>query len=451
MGIEKQIHGVMKMEKSDRRTFIKGSGVAATAGLLLQTTGWTSPNDRINAGVVGIRGRGGDHVNGFAGQRDQGVFVTHLCDIDENVLHSRSESFKESGRVVDDVKLFTDYQEMLDDPELDVVGVATPNHWHSLQSIWACQKGKDVYVEKPLSHNLKEGRVLVEAARKHGRIVQHGTQIRSSAAIREAIEMLEDGVLGEVYYAKGLCYKRRASIGKRPVEPVPEGVHYDEFLGPAPQREFTQNRFHYNWHWHWDYGNGDIGNQGVHQMDVARWGLGVGLPDVAQCLGGHFMFDDDQETPNTQIASMKYKDENKLLVFEVRHWMTNDELMEGQRDNVGNIFLGSRGMMIMPSYTKYQIYFGNERELGPGRSEGGNHYANFFDAVRSRNHADLTADVEEGHLSSALCHIANAAYVVERTLQIDREKEEAIGDEEANDILQGRARGYRTPFELPAI
>ncbi|HOL95662.1 MAG TPA: gfo/Idh/MocA family oxidoreductase, partial [bacterium] len=204
-----------------------------------------------------------------------------------------------------------------------------------------------------------------------------------------------------------------------------------------------------NWHWHWDYGNGDIGNQGVHQLDVARWGLGVGLPSVAQSLGGHFMFQDDQETPNTLVSTFKYPEENKMMVFEVRHWITNPELGGEPGGVVGNLFLGSKGIMIMPSYTSYQVFLGRKLEPGPSGSEGGDHFQNFIDCVRSRKVDQLNADVEEGHLSSALAHLANTAYRVERTLKFDPVNEKIIGDPEAEQILNDQDRKYRAPFSLP--
>jgi predicted dehydrogenase len=309
------------------------------------------------------------------------------------------------------------------------------------------QSGKDVYVEKPCSHNVWEGRQLLECAKKTGRICQHGTQIRSSAAVREGIKLLHEGVIGELYMAKGLCYKWRASIGRAKEEPVPEGVHYDLWLGPAPVRPFTKNRFHYNWHWHWDYGNGDIGNQGVHQMDVARWGLDVGLPTRVQSMGDHFMFDDDQETPNTQVATFQYPDEKKMLVFEVRHWITNGEDV-GRNSAVGNIFYGTEGIMIMPSYTSYKVLLGRNLEPGPAKDAGGDHYGNFIDAVRARDASILNAPIEEGHLSSALCHLANVAYRTQRTIRFDPEAERCIGDDEANELI---TRSYRDPFVVPKI
>ncbi len=433
------------MENPNRRNFLKTTaGAVLASNLVIRNTAY-SANDVIRAAVAGVRGRGGSHIAGLEGL--DGVDVVALCDVDENILNDRAARFKEKyGR---DVKKYVDYREMLKDPGIDVVSIATPNHWHSIMGIWACQAGKDAYIEKPLSHSLLEGRKLVEAARKYNRIVQHGTQIRSSKAVREAIQMLREGVIGEVYYAKGTCYKWRDTIGVKPAADVPQGVHYDLWLGPAPERPFTENRFHYNWHWHWDYGNGDIGNQGVHQLDVARWGLGVGLPSTAQTLGGHFMFQDDQETPNTLVATFKYPNQNKMLVFEVRHWITNPELGGEAGGVVGNLFLGSKGIMIMPSYTSYQVFLGRKLEAGPSGSAGGDHFQNFIDCVRSRKADQLNADVEEGHLSSALAHLANTAYRVERTLKFDPGNEKIIGDTEAEKIINDQDRKYRAPFDLP--
>ena len=433
------------MNTDDRRRFMKQTaGTAVTFGLLAGTTTWGSPNDTIRVGVVGLHGRGNDHIRGYLGLKDQNVELAALCDVDETVLQQRAGEVKK--RTDKDIPTFTDIKAMLES-DIDAVSIATPNHWHSLMGIWACQAGKDVYVEKPLSHNIHEGRKLVEAARKYKRVVQHGTQIRSSDAVREGMQMLKDGVIGEVYYAKGTCYKRRDTIGQTPDEPAaPETVHYNNWLGPAPSRAYSRNRFHYNWHWNWDYGNGDIGNQGVHQMDVARWGLGVGLPDEVASVGGHFMFEDDQQTPNTLVSAMKYEQENKMLVFEVRHWISNDELEVGGGNVVGNLFLGSKGYMIVPSYEEYRVFLGNKREPGPTRRAGGNHFLNFIECMRSRKVEDLHADVEEGHLSAALCHLANAAYRVRRTLHFDRQGEVCLGDEAANDLL---TRNYRNPFVVP--
>ncbi|MBI1388086.1 MAG: twin-arginine translocation signal domain-containing protein [bacterium] len=440
------------MSNSDsRRGFLKKTGVAATAGLLIKTSAWAAANDTFRVAVTGLHGRGQDHVSGYAHLKDKNVKIVAVCDVDENVLNERIGEFVKENKIDANIKKYTDFRKLLEDKEIDAVSCATPNHWHSLMGIWACEAGKDAYIEKPISHNIREGRELVEAARKYKRIVQHGTQIRSSKAIQEAMQLLKDGEIGEVYYAKGTCYKWRNTIGHKEPSPVPPGVHYDEWLGPAPERPFTENRFHYNWHWHWDYGNGDIGNQGVHQIDVCRWGLGQTWPDLTTTLGGHFMFEDDQETPNTMVTTYKWNDVNKMMVFEVRHWITNDELVEGDKGNVvGCLFLGSEGYMVIPSYSRYKCYMGREREPGKEGNEGGDHFLNFVEACRSRNHEDLNADVLEGHISAGMAHLANASYKIERTIRFDPKKEVAIDDKEADDLLHERDRGYRAPYSLPA-
>ena len=295
------------MTKIARRDFVKttagATAAVSVAGNMIGPKVWAGANDKIRAACIGIRGQGKGHIRGL--QAVPGVEVVALCDIDESVLADRLKDFEDNG--LKKPKTYTDMRKVFDDKDIDVVSFATPNHWHALGTIWACQAGKDVYVEKPASHNIWEGRKMVEAARKYNRIVQNGLQIRSSIAIQAAVDFLHSGQLGEVYMAKGLCYKWRKTIGKTPDEPVPQGVHYNLWLGPAPQRPFSRNRFHYNWHWHWDYGNGDIGNQGVHQLDVARWGLGLDThPTKVTSMGGHMMFDDDQETPNTQHAMFEY-------------------------------------------------------------------------------------------------------------------------------------------------
>jgi predicted dehydrogenase len=220
------------------------------------------------------------------------------------------------------------------------------------------------------------------------------------------------------------------------------------WLGPAPERPFSKNRFHYNWHWHWDTGNGDIGNQGVHQMDIARWGLGVGLPKRVQSMGDHFMFDDDQETPNTQLAAFHYPDEKKMLVFEVRHWISNAEDLDARKEGnaIGVIFYGTEGYMTVPNYESYQVYLGRKRERGPANQSEGNHYLNFIEAVRSRRTEHLNASAVEAHPSAALCHLANIAYRTRRTLEFDPEHECFVGSDAPNALL---TRQYRSPYVVP--
>ena len=429
---------------SSRRDFLKSTSAVLAIGAIGQNR--ASANDNIRVGVVGFHGRGQDHIKGFSAVKNTDVVA--VCDVDETVLNTVSEQLKEN--LHQPVKKYTDFRKMLEDKEIDVITIATPNHWHALMGILACQAGKDVYVEKPCSHNLFEGQQLVKAQQKYNRIVGHGTQSRSCDALREGVQLLRDGYLGKVYYARGLCYKWRDTIGKKPEANVPKGVDYNLWTGPADQKTFTENRFHYNWHWNWNYGNGDMGNQGVHEMDVARWGLGVEWPDTVTASGGHFMFDDDQETPNVLSTTFKFKEENKFLTFEVRHWHTNNELGEingDDRNVVGCIFYGSEGYMTTHGFNRgYQTYLGKKSEKGKGRRSEENHFENFINAVRSHKQEDLNAPIREGHLSAGLIHIANASYQLERTIHFDRKAEKAQKDDEANALLHGH---FRSPFSVP--
>jgi predicted dehydrogenase len=446
-----QKHREMDMKQISRRTFVKGAGAGAAGAIVGSALGTrvaqaadtavAGANDRIRVAVLGIRGRGGDNIRGFLNQDN--VEVATLCDIDENLFEDRLAAFDQAN--LKRPKIETDLRRVMDDESIDVVSIATPNHWHALAAIWACQAGKDVYVEKPCSHNIFEGRKLVEAAQKYKRIVQHGTQIRSHEAIREAMDLLRDGVIGEVYMARGLCYRWRDSIGIEEDCPVPLGVDYDLWLGPAPNRPFNPNRFHYNWHYHWDYGNGDIGNQGVHQMDIARWGLGVGLPARVTSMAGMYLFDDQKEVPNVITTAFDYPDagaKGRMLVFDTRPWITNDE--KGAK--VGVLFYGADGYLVIDSYDHYKVYLGPNEEPGPERKAGGDHYRNFIQAVRARDASMLTAPPEEGHLSSALCHMGLLSAKLKRSLEFDPATERFVGDDEANRHL---GRDYRAPFVVP--
>ncbi|MFH1739403.1 MAG: Gfo/Idh/MocA family oxidoreductase [bacterium] len=450
------------MDKA-RRNFIKTSASATAGAALLagcRTTQMAagplitrprSPNETIRVACVGIRGRGQSHIKGF--QELPNVEVVALSDVDENILDKRAAEFEK--KYERKPKTEWDMRKIFDDPEIDVVSFATPNHWHSLGTIWACQGGKDVYVEKPASHNVFEGRKMVEAARKYNRIVQYGVQLRSSPAVQEAVEHMRKGTIGTVYMARGLCYRHRPTIGKKTWGPVPPRVHYDMWLGPAPEKHFQENRFHYNWHYMWDFGNGDLGNQGVHQMDMCMWGLGVAMPSEICTMAGMYIWtDDDKEIPNVSTSCFRYPKENVQIVFDVRPWLTNDEY--GVK--VGNIFYGSEGILVVPNYNSYKIFFdpdrkeadpwkrGQKLEPGPSRDEGGNHFANFIKAVRSRKREDLNAEIEQGHYSAALCHLGMIAHRVKRQLNFDPVKETIIGDSEAKKLL---TRKYRKPYVVP--
>jgi predicted dehydrogenase len=449
-----------------RRDFLKDAakttvGVSTLSGItfLAHPERVFGANDRVRVAVCGLHGRGKDHLAAFS--RLPNVEIAALCDVDENVLG------KAVGKVGGDPPTYVDMRKLLENKSIDAISIATPNHWHSLMAIWACQAGKDVYVEKPCSHNFWEGRQLVRAAEKYNRIVQHGTQIRSAPAIQEAVKGLHEGAIGEVYVGRGLCFKWRDTIGHAPEEPVPAGVHYDLWTGPAPLKPFTPNRFHYNWHWIWDTGNGDLGNQGVHQVDVARWGLGVKFPNRVSAVGGHFMFDDDQQTPNTLNCAFEFDlpdGKRKLMEFEVRHWITNSEAdigrgglvagkhrFFGHHNTIGNIFYGSDGYLATgdEDASSYETWLGKGEKSGPHAHGGGDHFGNFIDCVRSGKREGLNAPIEEGHISCALVHLANASYRLGRALRFDSESQQVVGDDEANSLLRDADRGYRAPFAVP--
>ncbi|MGV3722752.1 MAG: Gfo/Idh/MocA family protein [Actinomycetota bacterium] len=434
----------MSENKSDltRRDVLKaGSGAmaaAALAGPMVLPQSAKGANERLRVAVLGVNGRGTDHIAGF--MRQENVEVAGLCDPDLAVATKRQAEFeKKYGKKPEIVQ---DLRKVFDDKNIDAVSIATPNHWHSLAAIWAMQAGKDVYVEKPGSHNVWEGRKMVEAAAKYQRIVQHGVQLRSSVALQEAVQHLRSGLIGDVYMARGLVFRWRPSIGKKGVEPVPSDLNYDLWTGPAKMRPFTRNVVHYNWHWTWDYGNGDVGNQGIHETDMCLWGLGVELPEKITAMGGKFLWDDDKETPEVLTTLFHYPKQKKAIQFEVRHWCTNQEDGAG----VGNIFYGSEGYMVVKGYDTYETYLGQKREPGPKGKAGGDHYKNFVEAIRSRKKEHLNGPVETAHYSSALAHLGNIAFRTERVLHFDPKKEQFIGDKEANALLK---RQYRAPYAVP--
>src|SRR5215469_10576905 len=324
----------------ERRHFLVSTigTLGASASVFADT-----PSDKLRVAVIGMGGkdpqkglgRGGSHLSAWAerdasGPRDRGSEVKNcevsaICDIDDAQIAKGLKALE--GYKVQTPQTHKDIRKVIENKDIDVLSIATPNHWHTLMTIWGVQGGKDVYVEKPCSHNIFEAKQIVAATRKYNRIVQQGSQIRSSKAVQEAMQKMKEGLIGDIYMSRGLCYKRRDDIKHAAVEPVPAGVDYDMWNGPAPVHPFTRNRFHYNWHWFWDTGNGDLGNQGIHQVDIARWGLDVKFPVKASAIGGHFMFDDDQETPNTLNCAWEFNEggKRKLMEFEVRHWDTNGE------------------------------------------------------------------------------------------------------------------------------
>jgi predicted dehydrogenase len=446
-------------ENLTRRDFIRRSsrtaGGLAAAGAVIQSFipgSVLGANDRINIAVIGIHGRGREHYREWA--RNPGVRVKTICDPDENLFKACSDELEklQGSRP----KTEFDLRRVFDDKDIDAVSIATPDHWHALTAIWACQAGKHVYAEKPISHNIWEGRKVVEAARKYNRIVATGMQNRSINGVREAMKFLHEGKLGDIYMARALCFKPRDSIGKQPDAPVPPGVHYDLWLGPAPARPFNPNRFHYNWHWFWDYGCSDMGNQGPHQMDIARWGLNKAVhPKKIKCVGGYFAFDSDQESPNTQIATFEY-DDGKIVQFEVRGVYTNSE--EGIL--IGNLFYGALGWMQLNG-NEWKTFFGRKNQPGPSYTNADEkaadpsvltgsgsspHFRNFIDTLRSGNRMNLPADIEEGHMSTSMCHLGNISNRLGRELTFDSHAERFIGDDIADSYL---TRNYRNPYVVP--
>ena len=441
--------------KKSRRNFIKKTAAASSATFLAPSIISASvfgANDRINASVMGINGRGKNHISSLMKQKN--VQVVNLCDPDMNLLKVRQKEFK--NKYKKDVSLEQDLRRVMDNKDIDVVSIASPNHWHSLSVIWACQAGKDVYVEKPGSHNIFEGRKMVEATQKYDRIVQHGVQLRSSPAINEAIGLLRNGYIGNVYMARGLVFRWRGDIGDKGFSSVPNGLDYDLWTGPAPKRPFTENLVHYNWHWHWDYGNGDVGNQGIHETDLCMWGLDVGLPTKITSMGGKFLWDDCKEVPEVLTSVYNYPDEGKIIQFEVRPWCTNTE--EGA--TVGNIFYGDKGILVVDGYSKYKTYLGKDRTPGQSGDDGAmeasgmdrgaggtdGHFKNFIEAVRKHDASILNAPVETGHLSSGLAHLGNIAYRMEKVLTFNPQAEKFVNDPEADKML---TRNYRKGYEVP--
>ena len=478
-----------------RRTFIKSAAAAAIAPSLAPAllTRRPSANESIRVAMAGLNGRGQGVMNGFHRLKD--VKVVALCDPDTAVLDRVKAKFSERG---EDVDVETDIRRLLDRDDIDAVGIATPNHWHALMTIWACQAGKDVYVEKPVSHNVFEGRQMVTAARMHNRIVQTGTQTRSSHAVSDAINWVRAGNLGKITLAQGLCYKPRKPIGKVDgPQPVPATVDYDLWTGPARKVDLRRKRLHYDWHWDKATGNGDLGNQGVHQMDMCRWAIGADeLPPRVVSVGGRLGYDDDGNTPNTQLVYLEY--EPAPVLFEVRGLPQSKEqqatswaMNKVRGMSVGVVIHCENGWLKIPNYTEAHA-FGIDGEKIRSWKGAKDHVANFVDVMRSRTLSDLNADIAEGHLSAAMCHVGNASLEVGRTaaretietlmasagpaadaftrmrthldanevdldrdrltvgawLRIDRQRERFIDHEAANTHL---SREYRAPFVVPDL
>lgn len=448
------------MEHLPRREFIKKSASMATgvvvAPAFIPNLITDSPNERVNIALVGISGdrklerglipgRGKRHIQEYS--KIPNVRIRTICDVDERLFPDVSATVEEKFGAKP--KTEVDFNKILEDKDIDAVSLATPDHWHALHTVWACQAGKDVYVEKPATHNVSEGRKMIEAARKYNRIVQNGINPRSSRANKEAVKFIAEGKLGKVYMARGFHYYPRPSIGRTPDSPIPKGVHWDTFLGPAPYRPFNLNRYIYNWHWFWDTGTAEIGNNGIYRMDMARWALGLDThPVKIHCTGGLYGLDNDQEMPNVIDAVYEY--ENGMIIqCETRNLYSNPEGLNeaGQ----GCFVYSDEGWMTINN--GFKTYFGRNNEPGPSISEAdfseeekSNNWTNFIDCIKSRKVEDLDCDILEGHLSSSICNLGLVSYRTGRKLEFNPETEKFVNDPEADKLL---TREYRKPYIMP--
>jgi predicted dehydrogenase len=443
------------------------------------------PHERVRLALVGVGGRGVQQLAAFMRMRDV-VEVAALCDVDESRIGKASKLVE--GKTGKKPAYVKDVRKLLEDKSIDAVSIATPHHWHVLAGLWAMQAGKDVYIEKPISHNVWEGRRLVEAARKYKRVVTQGSNRRSWPSHIQGIEFLHSGKLGKLKGVHGICYKGRGSIGRKPDGPVPAGVDYDLWLGPAAVRPFNPNRFYYNWHWQWDYGNGEVGNTGVHDMDIIVWGIRKdALPTKVVSLGGRFGYEDDGETPNTQIVALDYGD--LQITYEVRGLKTNPYYDA----RIGTIFHCTDGYLVaaLQGVAAFDPKGEKIKHFGARPADGDDeaHLRNFVDAVKSRQPHGVRVTALEGHIGSGYCHMPNISYRLGtmkplttkeplgafaagnecygrichhlkengvnlattnfrmgRLLTFDPRTETFVGDAEANKLLR---RDYRKPFVVP--
>jgi predicted dehydrogenase len=453
------------MPSTSRRNFVVTAGLAA-APAVRPAWGQRSPNDQINLGVVGFHGRGRDHYRAFA--RIPGVKVAYLCDVDER-LHPAGVAEVEKIAGYKPATFF-DIRKLLEQKDLDAISIAVPDHWHALATIWACQAGKDVYCEKPVSYNLSEGRKMVQAARKYNRIVQAGLNRRSEQRNKAGVQFVREAKFGATYRAKAVVYRGRTSIGRTQESSIPQGVHWDLFLGPAPYKPFTASRFHYGWHYFWDFSTTEIGNNGVHAIDVVRWALGKKVhPVKIHCVGGLYAEPStEQETPNVQTATFEYADGTLVeleattlpsptfggvqmgeffytpqgYVTSANRWTT----VVGEftpRDSPGPV-PGVSNRMNNVSFP--QIAYKPGPAIPDVEGKEASHFQNFIDCVRSRKRENLNCEIEEGHMSTSLCHLANIAFRTGRKVTFDPATETFPGDAQANQYL---TRKYREPFVVP--
>jgi predicted dehydrogenase len=439
------------MEKMTRRIFMKSSFAAGLA-LAVPFSRARSANNDIRAAVVGFRGHGRTHINAYL--KIPGVRVVALCDADRDILARGVAEFKARNQKID---AYTDVRELLEDRDIDIVSTATPNHWHALVTVWACQAGKDVCVEKPVSHNIFEGRKMVEAARRYNRIVQADLDLRSNEGLAEAVRYIQQGQLGNIFVVRGFCYKRRKSIGEvSGPQKVPESVDYNLWCGPAPMEPLMRKNLHYDWHWVWSTGCGEIGNNGPHQLDVCRWVLDKSqLPKQVMSIGARFGYDDDGQTPNTQIAVFDY--EPVPIIYEVRGLPTRkgDSNMDvfsavsatgiamrsgrlSPSPNTGVVVQCENGYVDL---TELVAYDNRGRESKRFKSISPGPQVSFIKAVRSRKISDIRTDILEGHLSTCLCHMGNISYRLGKESSSEEIKEVIRGDKDSLEAF-GRFEGH---------
>ena len=415
-----------------RRSFLVTAATAATA------TGWQGANDKVRIAIAGMGGRGNALMTEALATNQ--IQVAAMVDPDGRRAEAAAAKLLEkSGQRA---RLYSEARKVMDDKDVDAVVVATCNHWHSLIGIWACQAGKDAYVEKPVSHNLFEGRKLVEAARKYKRIVQGGTQRRTWGRFRQAVQQLHSGAIGDIYQATWFFPGGRDSIGfKDPASTPPSWLNWDSWLGPAPMQKYHENLVHYNWHWFWDFGNGELGNNGIHMVDLARWGVNKGLPSRIYSTGGRFGYKDQAETPNTQTVTWTYPD-GTAIIGQLRGLYTNEPMRWD--------FFGSKGHLHIFADGKYEIRMGREKTstAGPVVEDGGPeaHLRNFAEAVKARDQSKLNAEIEQTYLSTAFCHLGNISYRLGREVKFDAARERFLGDPAADAML---TRPYRKPYIVP--
>ena len=449
------------MPKNNRRSFLKTSATVASAaaiGAPALAKSRLNANDRIRVGLLGLGGRMRSHVAALAQMSGDNVEIAAVCDCDEKKLGNATKLYPE----LDGKQLtpYSDMRKLFDDKSIDVVSNALGDRWHALSTIRACQAGKDSYVEKPGTHNLFEGRQMVAAARKYECMVQHGTQNRSSPNVMEGIAKLREGVVGDIYAARGIDYKIRGNLGRIQPSPVPEGLNWDQWLGPKPMRDYSQF-WHRRWYWNLELSSGCFANQAVHELDILRWGLGLTEhPTEVTAVGGQFVHEDDRTSPTHVAITYRFGDGKPMVTYEHRSWYTNSEA--GFRDKypfvqpnfpVGTMFFGTEGYLIIPDYSSYYTFLGPNGEPGPSKAEEGHpmadlpHFQNWIAAVRSRNHEQLNADIAEGHKSQVLCLLARTAYQVGRHLKFEPATETVQGDDEADTMLNHPE--YREPYVVP--